>query len=97
MQTALLIGLAVVVAGFASGWILRRRAPALAHVCHFGAAVLIRVLAAVALSWGIAQVLAHPDALRVVAALALAVPALWSLLSAALMSYALVHGPDQTS
>ncbi len=95
MHEALLIGLGFVVVGLVAGWILRRRTPRLAHVCHFGALALVRILAAVALGWAIARLLDHRDALHIVAAVVLCLPALWSLLSGALMSYTLLTGGEQ--
>src|SRR6266496_2686666 len=95
MHKALLIGLGFAVVGLVAGWILRRRTPRLAHVCHFGALALVRILAAVALGWAIARLLEHRDALHIVAAVVLCLPALWSLLSGALMSYTLLTGGKQ--
>ena len=95
MHEALFIGLGVVTIGFAAGWLLRRRTPRLAQVCHFGAAALVRILAAVVLGWAIVRLLEHPDTLHIAAAVVLFVPALWSFLSAALMSYVLVTGSGQ--
>jgi putative Mn2+ efflux pump MntP len=95
MRETLFIGLAVVTVGFSAGWLLRGRRPFVAHACHFGAAALVRILAAVALGWGVARLLKDHDAFHIAGAVILCLLGLWSLLLGALMSYVLVMGPEQ--
>ena len=96
MRDVLLLGLALVALGLLGGWIFRSRAPWLGHVLHFGATTLARVLAALALGWAVPRLLEHPNALRIAAATACCLLALYSLLSAVVMGYVLVTGPDES-
>ena len=76
-------------------WALRPRLARVAGVVHIGAAVLARVLGAVALAWTTARVLDKADAWRLATAAALCFLALWLVLSAALMLYALTLPDDE--
>jgi hypothetical protein len=92
MREALLIGLAVVFVGLTVGRLLRRRAPRLAHVFHFGASALVRFLCVLALGWETAHALKHHDALHFGAAVVLCILALLTALMTALMLYVLISG-----
>jgi hypothetical protein len=54
MREILLIGLGFTLAGLLLGRVLMGRAPRFADRLHFGAAALVRVVAAMALGWGAA-------------------------------------------
>jgi hypothetical protein len=92
MQTLLLMGLAVTSVGLLGGWILRRHAPRLAHIFHFGASALLRLLGTVALGWIAAGALEHHDALHIGAAFVCSVLALFLALTTVLMLYVAVSG-----
>jgi hypothetical protein len=95
MRQALLVGVGMVFVGLVGGWVLRRHAPRLAHVLHFGASALARILGAVALAWSTANALEDNDALHIGAAVAFCILALWLALSSALMLYVLVSGSTE--
>jgi hypothetical protein len=92
MHEALLIGLGLVALGLATGWIVRRRAPRFAHVSHYGAAALARIVAAFVLGLSVVRLLEDPDGLRIAVAVVIFVLALYVLFSAAVMTYVLVAG-----
>jgi hypothetical protein len=95
MREALLIGLGVVFVGLVAGWVLRRHAPRLAHVFHFGASALVRILAAVALVWSTARAFEDHDALHIGAAVVFCILAVGLALQSALMLYVLVSGSTE--
>lgn len=90
-----MIGLAVSVSGLMVGWLLRRRASRLAEILHYGSAVLVRVLAALALGWGAARALDKDDALHIGAAVLFCLIALSLLLTAIPLAYIAIKGRGQ--
>jgi uncharacterized membrane protein HdeD (DUF308 family) len=92
LRLALLIGVALSLGGLALAWSLRRRAPRIGRIIHLSAAVLVRVLAALAACWSAVQVLDSNNSRHIGAAALLALLALSLVLSAALLVYVLITG-----
>ena len=93
LTPVVLIGAACVIGGLVLSWALRPRLARVAGVLHIGAAVLARVLGAVASAWTTARVLDKAE--RLATAAALCFLALWLVLSAALLLYALTLPDDE--
>ena len=91
-QDVLLIGLVASIGGLVLGRILRRRAPRASHVLHFGAAALIRLLAAVVFFLLAVALVEDLTLVRVGVAVLLTTLACFSGLTAVLMTYVAVTG-----
>jgi hypothetical protein len=90
MQLVLLGGLGLALAGLALGLVLRRGAPDLARISHLSASALVRVLGAVAASWGAVRMLDQRNASHIAMSAFLVLVALGLLSSSALVIYVLI-------
>lgn len=90
MGQVLLIGLVAVIGGLLLGRVLRSRQPRVAHVFHYGAHALARLLAVAVLGRSAVAVLDDRDAIRIGLAVLLFALACYVAITAALMLYVAV-------
>jgi hypothetical protein len=95
MREVLLTGLGFTLAGLLLGRVLRRRAPRFADRLHFGAAALVRVVAAIALGWAAVRGLNDGDAVHVGVAVLFCIMAIGVLLTGIPVFYVAVKGREK--